>query len=369
MKKYDLAAEIKEALERSKELNLSFKNAGYPETYPGDENTTSNFLDSQINSLSSLAHITYFYRSYETKNFLLKWFFVKLRKYLFREIDFRYGLILANQERANLQIVEALKVLGKSVNDLQLQLSENGRQIDAFRNDLQSQLTSMEKQMSAFKEVYYSELHELQYPSLDIDYFKFENKFRGPELEICWRLEKYLKYFENCRNVLDVGCGRGEFLDICRDKSIQAVGLDMNEQFCAYVKHKGHEVVCDDVFHYFESIEDESLDGVFAAHILEHFTERDLLKVIKLFYSKLKNGSYCVIETPNAESLIAMASAFYVDFTHKKPLHPLGLEFIFQEQGFSEVKIQRIDYREYDGMDETRKLIMAPEDFAIIARK
>ncbi|MCX6733864.1 MAG: class I SAM-dependent methyltransferase [Candidatus Peregrinibacteria bacterium] len=396
MPTYDVMSVIKKILEHSRDSKISFKSVGYPETYPdgGDAEMSSSvdavsrdaYFEYQVDSLSTLARISESHRSYETKNIFSRWIIGKLRKYLFREMDFRYGLMFENQQAFNIHAIESLKILKVSVDELRsaqgsaemsvedlraslLEKEYRANALAASIDDVKKQIAEKEGQMSLLERSFHTELQEVQYPSLDIDYFKFENRFRGPESEIRQRIQKYIKYFENRKNVLDVGCGRGEFLDLCKDNWIHAVGLDTNKQFCEYVASKGNEVVCEDAFQYLNKVEGESLDGVFAAHVLEHLTEKDLVRAISLFYEKLAPGSFCVIETPNAESLYGLSHWFYMDLTHRKPLHPLTLEFLFKEQGFSHVEILRVDYQDYEKMNDTEKLLMAPADFAIIARK
>ncbi len=142
MEQEDLMNAIKNAQELSKSLNIPFKNIGYPESYPNDqkdEYTSANFdthmnLKHHTDSLAGLYEITQNYRSYETENGILKHIFPKLRKYLFRELDFRYGLIFRKQEEFNIHTAEALRILKKTVMELEKQLTEKDTELNKLKN-------------------------------------------------------------------------------------------------------------------------------------------------------------------------------------------------------------------------------------------
>ena len=176
-------------------------------------------------------------------------------------------------------------------------------------------------------------------------YFPYLNEDRGIEQVIKSRMKSYIDFFtvlnkKNPNNfVLDVGCGRGEFLDLCAKSGIPAKGIDINEDMVNHCKNKKLDVKLADAIEYLINLDDNSLSGIIGCQIIEHLPTYDLLKFVRLCYAKLASGGKLVFETPNPSSFFAL-SMFYRDFTHEKPVHPHTLEFLLSETGFKKVKIE-----------------------------
>lgn len=179
----------------------------------------------------------------------------------------------------------------------------------------------------------------LQPPQQDtgVNYFVFEERFRGAREEIAQRQTSFLRYFEGCKNVLDIGCGRGEFLETMRKHGIGARGVDLDEIMVDYCRSKGLEVELEDAFDYMEKLEDSSLDGIFIDQVVEHLEPAYLVRLLKLCFQKMKYGFYLIAETVNPLSFSSFAN-FYIDLTHIKPVHPETLKFLMESTGFREVK-------------------------------
>ena len=175
---------------------------------------------------------------------------------------------------------------------------------------------------------------------MDHNYFLFENKFRGRQEEIKKRQEVYLPTFKNSDNVLDIGCGRGEFLEILRENGIKAMGIDMNEVMIYRCKENDLDVKQIDAISYLKSVQDYSLGGIFASHIIEHFATELFIDFIKLCYLKLQKGAVIALETPNPLSIIVSAINFHLDLSHVKPIHPEALKFLLESNGFVDVQIK-----------------------------
>ena len=172
-----------------------------------------------------------------------------------------------------------------------------------------------------------------------MNFFVFEEKFRGAREDIRGRQLKFLEYSQGCKNVLDIGCGRGEFLEISKENGINAKGIDINEDMVGYCQSKGLNVEKADAIEYLEKIEDKSLDSIFLDQVVEHLEAKYLIKLLELCYKKLKFGYYIVIETVNPLSLTSFAN-FYLDLSHKKPIHPETLKFLFESVGFREIEVK-----------------------------
>ena len=165
------------------------------------------------------------------------------------------------------------------------------------------------------------------------DYFMFEQRFRGDVTLIKQRQEAYLEFFRGKQNVIDLGCGRGEFVELLTEHGIQATGIDMNEDMIDFCRDRGINVVQANLFDYLEGIADRSIDGIFAAQVVEHLTPQQIMGFIGLCGSKLKSAGVVVAETVNANCPYALGN-FYLDPTHVKPV-PFGLlRFMFEQEAF-----------------------------------
>lgn len=171
----------------------------------------------------------------------------------------------------------------------------------------------------------------------DINYYVFEERFRGSRENILQHQTNFIGYFANCTNVLDIGCGRGEFLELARDKGINARGIDVDEDMINFCKSKGLNVELKDAIKALEEIEDKSLDGIFISQVVEHLSPDYLINMLNLCNKKMKYGFYIIIETVNPLSLFSFAN-FYIDLSHVKPVHPETLKFLVNTAGFREVE-------------------------------
>jgi O-antigen chain-terminating methyltransferase len=190
----------------------------------------------------------------------------------------------------------------------------------------------------------------------DINYFVFEEQFRGSRDVIKQRQADFLCYFEQCSKVLDIGCGRGEFLELLKENGINACGVDLNKDMVDYCHSKDLDVEQQDAITYLENIEDKSLDGIFIDQVVEHLEPEYLVRLLKLCYQKLKYGYHLVAETVNPLSLVSFAN-FYIDMTHKKPIHPETLKFLFGSVGFRD-----IDARFFSPVSDDSRLKKMPTD-------
>lgn len=177
--------------------------------------------------------------------------------------------------------------------------------------------------------------------ALDINYFKFEEQFRGSREDIKQRQSHFINYFLGCSNVLDIGCGRGEFLELSKEHGFGAKGIDIDDTMVDYCLSKGFDVVKDEAISYLEKLDDKSLDGIFIDQVVEHLEPDYLIKLLGLCFQKLKYGYYIFVETVNPLSLVSFAN-FYIDMTHKKPVHPYTLKFLLEASGFRELETKFI---------------------------
>ncbi|MEQ1757938.1 MAG: methyltransferase domain-containing protein [Vicinamibacterales bacterium] len=180
-----------------------------------------------------------------------------------------------------------------------------------------------------------------QFESLDSHkYVGFENEFRGSPEEIARRIESYLPFFDGSRDVLDVGCGRGEFLESLAARGISARGIDLNPSMVDVCQAKGLKVDAADALTYLRAQPDGSLGGLFAAQVVEHLEPSYLVQFLDAAFDKLRPGSAVVLETINPACWLAFFESYIRDITHVRPIHPDTLKYLLVASGFQSVEIQ-----------------------------
>lgn len=170
-------------------------------------------------------------------------------------------------------------------------------------------------------------------------YYAFVNKFRHSEDYVKALAAQFVPVFHGQRKVLDVGCGRGEFLEVMVNAGIEAYGVDRNPEMITLCRSKNLHVVQSDWKDHLAGLEDNSLGGVFSAQFVEHLEGEDMIELISLAHRKLRPGGCLVVETlrPCVNTLL---TKFFVDFTHRSPINPEALSFLVSQVGFREVEVR-----------------------------
>ncbi len=172
-------------------------------------------------------------------------------------------------------------------------------------------------------------------------YVAFENQFRGSREEVTERLEIYLPVIEAARagtperRILDVGSGRGEWLDLLASRGMEAYGVDVNQSLLQDCQQRGLAVEAGDGIRHLRQLPDASLGAVTAFHLIEHITFDRLIDLLDEILRVLKPGGVVVFETPNARNILVGAGDFYRDPTHRHPVHPDTLAFAAKSRGFA----------------------------------
>ncbi|HYZ05957.1 MAG TPA: methyltransferase domain-containing protein, partial [Rubrobacter sp.] len=189
-------------------------------------------------------------------------------------------------------------------------------------------------------------------------YDAFEDIFRGPEHFIRDRQRRYLDLLGNREPVLDIGCGRGEFLDLLRERGLKYAGIDPDPDMVRRCRAKGHEhVEVADANSYLTKHADDSIGAIFCAQVIEHMPYEQLLRFYGLGLRKLEPGGLFILETVNPHSVPALKT-FWVDPTHQHPLFPevalalceiSGFEsaYVFHPNGKGQVEVDRYETGEY----------------------
>jgi len=210
------------------------------------------------------------------------------------------------------------------------------------------------------------------------DYFAFESRMRGSTESIRERQRPYVDDFRDAAPVVDLGCGRGEFLALLADAGVEARGVDLDADMVAFARGEGLEVEQADAVAYLESLEDGSLGGLFAAQLVEHIPAPTLVRLLELAAAKLRPGGLLVAETINPLSPLALRN-YYADLTHAQPLVPETLELLARQAGFGSVELRFLNAPEERlvvpadpviaaNVGRLNELLFGPLDYAIVAR-
>ena len=285
---------------------------------------------------------------------------------------------------------------------LQAQIQSQGAQlkgelrvVDRYMHQTRLQLALQERRVTTlFREVRRSEVpspaengtHGNSDDTLITDplYVEFENIYRGDRADIKQRLECYIPRLKDSTlghpemAVLDLGCGRGEWLELLRDEGMTASGIDLNPVMIEECRSRGLSAITGDAIAYLRSLPPGSRGVVTGFHIVEHLPLNDLLALLDEAGRVLRPGGMVIFETPNPSNLLVSTENFYLDPTHRNPLPKDLLRFLVEARGLCDVQVVPLhpyppSYRlEDDGRPSTRllnQLLFSEQDYAVIGRK
>lgn len=215
----------------------------------------------------------------------------------------------------------------------------------------------------------------IDFGGVPIDHLRFADRFRGSEEYVKENQRRYVDHFSGCDAILDIGCGRGEFLDVLREAGKLARGIDSNAEMVALCRSKGLYAEQADLFDYLGELDEASVDGVFSAQVVEHLPGHRVPEMLSLAAAALRPGGRIVIETPNPDCLAIFASHFYLDPTHQRPLPAALLAFYLEESGFGQITVEYLHHASEtmpsvaELPDPFRKAFFGGLDYAISARR
>lgn len=214
---------------------------------------------------------------------------------------------------------------------------------------------------------------------LDHLYASFEDRFRGKPEEVQRRLEVYLPILEDAQvseGVLDLGCGRGEWLQLLRSKGIEGRGVDSNRVFVEQCRGAGLDAQEADVLVHLRSLPPQSLSAVTSFHVVEHLRFETLLKLLDEIQRTLKPNGLVILETPNPENFMVGSCCFYTDPTHRHPIPSHTLQFLLESRGFLDISVMKLrpwDAVKLEGDSELirrfNEFFYSAPDYGIVARK
>lgn len=225
-------------------------------------------------------------------------------------------------------------------------------------------------------------LEEADDHRLDPLYVAFEDRFRGSRSDIRERQRAHLPLLREAeagiqgRPVVDVGAGRGEWLELLREEGLQATGVDLNRSMVELCRSLCLDCIQDDAIGYLCRLMDNSLGAVTGFHIIEHLPFKTFVALLDESLRVLKPGGLILFETPNPANLLVSSRWFYLDPTHRNPMPAEMTAMIAEARGFVQVHIHELHptMARFQGRDEALaaqldRMFYGPQDYALIARK
>ncbi len=221
--------------------------------------------------------------------------------------------------------------------------------------------------------------------TLDNFYIQLENNFRGSEDEIKKKQKVHLKLFTNSKvdyqkfPIIDLGSGRGEFVELLTENKLNAIGIDLNEQMVKRMNDKGLKCELGDAIEYLEKSDSKSIGGISGFHIAEHIPFETLARLIAEAHRVLVPGGTLLLETPNPENISVGAFTFHYDPSHLKPIPPAIMQFLAKHKGFKKADIIRLapemSEKEISNASKNSSIknllrrVHGPRDYALVAEK
>ncbi|OGN64115.1 MAG: hypothetical protein A3E26_04510 [Chlamydiae bacterium RIFCSPHIGHO2_12_FULL_49_32] len=316
-----------------------------------------------------------------------------LKRGILKFLDF----LFRDQQKINLLLFESLKINHKWAEETAEHARELKRETVEHVRELRQEIVYLQTRHSNQTLLFnslinkndassYQQLSEVIQEEdahwLDPFYVAFQNAFRGTREEIKNRLSVYLPVIKTVHNqiqssrIVDIGCGRGEWLELLKELGYSAQGIDLNKMMIQQCQERGLDVIESDALAYLHNLPDACLSAVTAFHFIEHLSFTELVRLIDESLRVLKKGGVAIFETPNPQNILVGSCNFYLDPTHRNPLPSPLTQFIVEKRGFLEVKILNLHPIERNTDQESRNLpehilerFSFPQDYSVIGYK
>ncbi|OKH31814.1 hypothetical protein NIES2101_41210 [Calothrix sp. HK-06] len=276
------------------------------------------------------------------------------------------------------------------INDIHEELDDKCRKLDINDTYIKSDLTLQKRLINLFldeanrglpRQFNLEEIQKLDHKQKDLFdafYTAFENEFRGSREEINNRLSIYIPFIKkaadatNDNSMVDLGCGRGEWLELIYQQGFKPLGIDINHAMVQQCQDLGLEAYVGNAINYLRATPADSFAVVSAFHVIEHLSLQELITLVDEAVRVLKPGGVAIFETPNPENLIVGACNFYLDPTHHKPIPPATSQFLLQNRGFCQVEVLRLhQMAQTQHFDNAllENLLQGFQDYAVIGWK
>jgi len=229
----------------------------------------------------------------------------------------------------------------------------------------------------------------VELPSADHEFYEaLEDTFRGSFEHVTKLQRPYLTDLDGMPSTgraLDIGSGRGEWLQLLAEAGVDGYGIDLNMRAVERTRDRGLDVLHGDVFDHLATLPDASLAAVTAFHFVEHLPFSSLVDLLDQTVRVLQPGGIVIFETPNPTNVLVGSSSFFIDPTHEKPLHPAFLEFLFSTRGFDDMEVRYLhpagdslvvsDYSELAKktvepvLERLNSLLFGAQDYAVLGRR
>ncbi len=281
----------------------------------------------------------------------------------------------AEQQKALTQsISEQRDAIAKAEDDLRAEIARFSLQLQHARSELSVQANSINALSHGTRQISHDVSGDTH--QLDALYAALEDRFRGRRDEIKERFKVYLPYVKDWAPVVDLGCGRGEWLEILSEVGIEAGGVDTNLIQLEQCRARGLNVSEADFLSHLQGLDDASVGAITGFHIVEHVPLKTLITLLNETLRVLRPGGVAIFETPNPENVLVGSNYFYMDPTHRHPLPSELLEFLLESRGFAAIEILNLHpwesariAGESEVTERFNTYFYGPMDYAIVGRK
>ncbi len=288
----------------------------------------------------------------------------------------------------------------EGIGDLRTELAEMGLLIGEFHKKLDTGAAELRLRQGAVDLLLNEVRRSLPEPpspqaleklprAMDAMYADFEEVFRGPSVHVTEVVKEYLPdvlALDRHGPIVDLGSGRGEWLELLKDAGVDAYGVDLNQEFVEQCQARGLKVLLADACEHLAGVSERSLSAVTAFHLVENVPIDRVIELIDLSVRALQPGGLLILETPNPENLVVGASSFYVDPSHVRPLPPGLLAFLVEARGLADVETRFLhpnaasnlrpprDTEPWSGdlaplVEAINARLYGPQDYAVIGRR